>query len=50
VVDEGFAGQVARMLEQDLADSRLVTVQEVRDRGFWTRFAIRAARLMAPVQ
>lgn len=45
-----FASQVARMLEQDLADSRQVTAKEVQDRGFWTRFAIRASRLMAPVQ
>ena len=50
VRDEDFAGQVRRMLEQDLADSRLVSVNEVRNRGFWSRFAIRAARLMAPVQ
>lgn len=50
VLDEDFAGQVKRMLEQDMADSRLVAAKEVEQRGFWSRFAIRAARLMAPVQ
>jgi cardiolipin synthase len=48
--DADFAGQVARMLEQDLADSRLVSGSEVRERSFWAKFASRAARLMAPVQ
>lgn len=50
VRDADLAGEVREMLERDLADSRLVAVSEVRDRGFWSRFAIRAARLMAPVQ
>jgi cardiolipin synthase len=50
VRDPDFAGQVHRMLEQDIAESRLVAASEVRERGFWSRFAIRAARLMAPVQ
>lgn len=49
-LDEDFAGQVKRMLEQDLADSRLISAREVKDSGFWKRFASRAARLMAPVQ
>lgn len=48
--DRAFAGEVGRMLEHDLSESRLVSVSEVRDRGFWSRFVIRAARLMAPVQ
>lgn len=50
VHDKAFAGQVKTMLENDLNDSRLITGQEVRDLGFWKRFAIRASRLMAPVQ
>lgn len=50
ILDPDFAGQVATMLEHDLADSRLVTAKEVQESGFWTRFAIRASRLMAPVQ
>lgn len=50
LVDEDFAGQVRRMLERDIADSRLITAQEVQALGFWSRFAVRAARLMAPVQ
>ncbi len=48
--DETFAGEVQRMLERDLSESRLVAASEVTSRGFWSRFCIRAARLMAPVQ
>jgi len=49
-LDEDFAGQVKRMLEQDLTDSRLISAREVKDSGFWREFVSRAARLMAPVQ
>jgi cardiolipin synthase A/B len=48
--DAEFATQVRRMLEQDIADSKPVTSQELKERGFWFRFAVRCARLMAPVQ
>ncbi|MFM7180721.1 MAG: cardiolipin synthase [Verrucomicrobiales bacterium] len=48
--DRGFTDQVRKMLEKDLSDSRLVRAEEVQSRGFWSRFAIRASRLMAPVQ
>ncbi len=48
--DTGLASQVQAMLEKDFAASKLVTSEELRSRGFWFRFAVRAARLMAPVQ
>lgn len=48
--DTELAAQVHQMLEQDFADSKPVTAQELKDRGFWFRFAVRCARLMAPVQ
>ena len=44
------AGQVRRMLEQDFADAKPVKAQELKDRGFWFRFSVRCARLMAPIQ
>ncbi|MDZ4754493.1 MAG: cardiolipin synthase [Phycisphaerae bacterium] len=47
--DEDLAGQTQRMLEQDLADSRVITIEEVQARSFWERFGSRAARLMAPI-
>jgi len=48
--DAEFAGQVRRMLEQDFADAKPVKAQELKDRGFWFRFSVRCARLMAPIQ
>jgi cardiolipin synthase len=48
--DAEFAGQVRRMLEQDFADAKPVKARELKDRGFWFRFSVRCARLMAPIQ
>lgn len=48
--DAEFAGQVRGMFEQDFADAKPVKAQELKARGFWFRFAVRGARLMAPVQ
>lgn len=48
--DADFASKVCRMLEQDFEDSQLVTARELKERGFWFRFAVRCARLLAPVQ
>ena len=48
--DTELAAQVHQMLERDFADSKLVKAQELKVRGFWFRFAVRCARLMAPVQ
>jgi cardiolipin synthase len=48
--DTEFSSRVRQMLEQDFAGSKIVSEQELSDRGFWFRFAVRCARLMAPVQ
>jgi len=48
--DTELAAQVHQMLEQDFADSKLVKAQELKDCGFWFGFAVRGARLMAPIQ
>ncbi|MBA3963210.1 MAG: cardiolipin synthase [Chthoniobacterales bacterium] len=50
VADEDFAGRVRQMLENDFARSEEVSAEAVRNRGFWFRFATRAARLLAPIQ
>ncbi len=50
VADVEFAAQVRKMLEQDFADSREVHTRDYEDSGFWHRFSVRAARLMAPIQ
>ncbi len=48
--DAEFSGRVRRMLEEDFANSKRVTAQQLNDKGFWFRFGVRAARLMAPIQ
>jgi cardiolipin synthase len=48
--DPDLASQVEAMLEADFAESRPVELKELQDRNFWYRFAVRAARLTAPVQ
>jgi len=48
--DKSFAATVCEMLEQDFAQCRLATAEEVAARPFWFHFAVRVARLMAPVQ
>jgi cardiolipin synthase len=45
-----FTDQVAAMLEQDFANARAVSSAELEAKGFWFRFAARAARLAAPIQ
>ncbi len=47
--DREFATQVARMLEVDLAQCRLYHSDELIRRGWIFRFAVRAARLAAPI-
>jgi len=48
--DADFAGKVRQMLGKDFGESQRVTAQELKERGFWFRFLVRCARLMAPVQ
>lgn len=50
LADSNFAGQVADMLEQDFVQARPMQLHELAERGFWFRFAVRAARLTAPIQ
>lgn len=50
VADEGFAGEVRKMLEHDFAHSRKAEASDLRERSFWFRFTARIARLLAPVQ
>ena len=48
-LDEGFAQEVAAMLERDFAGSRVVTEDVVHARSFPFRAAVQACRLLAPV-
>jgi cardiolipin synthase len=48
--DEGFAAEVADMLEDDFANSRLVSAEEYTQASFGFRLLVRLARLLAPVQ
>ena len=48
--DREFSLQVARMLEKDFADSRIVTPEEISNKGFWWQFSIRASRMLSPIQ
>jgi cardiolipin synthase len=50
VANREFAAAVAKMLEHDLSQCRHVTSDELASHGMWFRFAVRLARLMAPVQ
>lgn len=47
--DADFTQQVRRMLEKDFANAETVKAEELREKGFWFRFGVRCARLMAPV-
>jgi cardiolipin synthase len=48
-VDRGFAAEVEKMLEADLADSTLVERDELEGRSWFFGAASRVARLMEPV-
>jgi len=50
VADRDFAYQVERMLEADFANSRLMAPGEYDAKPWWFRFAVKLARLTAPVQ
>ena len=50
VADEEFTSEVAAMLEEDMANSRLTKKGELNERSFFYRLGVRAARLTAPVQ
>ncbi len=50
VVDGDFASAVESMLETDFSKSRLMTSGEYDAKPWWFRFAVKLARLTAPVQ
>jgi len=50
VKDAEFAGEIEQMFLQDFDDSRLASAKEPHIRSFPFRLAVRAARLLAPVQ
>ena len=45
-----FIAEVEAMLENDFAHAREVSPNELSDRPWWFRFAVRLARLTAPIQ
>jgi cardiolipin synthase A/B len=45
-----IAAAVCEMFENDFAECRLVTAAEAAARPIWFHFAVRLARLMAPIQ
>ncbi len=47
--DRAFAAAVSQMLEHDFRNCRQTTSADIADRPFWFHFAVRLARLMAPV-
>ncbi len=47
--DQDFAADIAAMLEEDLKHCRRYHDSELEARGWWFRFATRAARLVAPI-
>jgi cardiolipin synthase len=50
IADGAFNNEVARMLDNDFQNGSLVTDAEIKDKGYFFRFAVRAARLTAPIQ
>ncbi len=50
ITDHDFAAEVERMLENDFAHSRLMEPGEYDAKPWWFRFAVKLARLTAPVQ
>jgi cardiolipin synthase len=50
VADRALATEVRKMLEGDFAQARRITASDLHARSFLFRFAVRLARLAAPVQ
>ena len=48
--DAAFISEIEAMLENDLAHAREVPPDELSNRPGWFRFAVRVARLTAPIQ
>jgi cardiolipin synthase len=50
IADLDFAGEIEHMFENDFANSRLMEAQEFDAKPWWFQFAVKLARLTAPVQ
>ena len=50
IVDDDFASQVEEMFGDDFAKARLMEPGEYDAKPWWFRFAVKLARLTAPVQ
>ena len=49
ISDKTFDGEVEAMLENDLKNCRRIDSREYTSRGFDFRYAVRFARLLAPI-
>jgi cardiolipin synthase len=50
VSDAGFNGEVSRMLQADLAQSKPTGSDALAKKPFWFRLGVRLARMLAPIQ
>jgi cardiolipin synthase len=50
VVDSAFASQVERMFEDDFRNARPIEGDELAEKPFWFKLAVRLAALTAPIQ
>ena len=50
IADNGFAAEAERMLDADFSKSRLMQPGEYDRKPWWFRFAVKLARLTAPIQ
>ncbi len=48
--DRGFCERVAAMFEHDFENCKRATKDDLHDRGFWFRLAVKSSRLLAPIQ
>lgn len=47
--DANFTKKLEQVFQRDFADARLSSEQELEERSFWVRLAVRISRLFAPV-
>lgn len=50
VTDTKFNAETSRMLEADLAHSKLIGSDALAEKPFWFRLGVRLARMLAPIQ
>ena len=50
IADHDFAGEIEQMFENDFTNSRLMEAREFDAKPWWFQFAVKLARLTAPVQ